>query len=158
MHLREEVEPINTESATNKTKMPISLRFAVGLLLVRIFFILLIVTLQTWFLSSPPTSGAALGVWEGLQHSLGDKATNPGYVMGYSFASTLLVLPIFPAAYKRSKGWLKAARICIIVEMLANLGNANIPGVIGDIILTFLLFSKGAKKYVAQEVQETLPT
>lgn len=138
--------------------MPISLRFAVGLLLIRIFFILLIVTLQTWFVSSPPTSGVALGVWEGLQHSLGDKATDPSYVMGYSFASMLLALPVFPAAYKRSKGWLKAARICIIVEMLANFGNGNIPGVIGDIILTFLLFSKGAKKYVTQEVQETLPT
>lgn len=147
---------MSTPSAADKVKMPISLRFAVGLLAIRIFFILLIVTLQTYFLASPPTSGAALGVWEGMQNSLGANASNPAFVMGYSFGSLLLSLPILPAAFQRSKGWLKAARICIILEMLANFGNVNLPGAVGDIILTCLLFSKGAKKYVAKEAQEAV--
>lgn len=148
---------MSIEQVANKVKMPWALKIALGLLSIRIFFVLLIVVLQSFFLASPPTSGVALGVWEGLQNSLGDNAKNPAFVMGYSFASMLLAFPIIPAILKRSRGWLKAARICIIIEMLSNFGNVNLFGAIGDVILIILLFSNGAKRYVAKEVQEVPP-
>ncbi len=143
---------ITTEQIDGKIKMPISLKFAVGLLFFRIAIIMVLVTLQSIFLANPPTSGAALGVWQGLQASLGANAKDPGYILGYSLASLSLTLPVLPATFRRSKRWLKAARICIVVELLSNLGRVSIPGIFGDIVMIFVLFSKGATKYVAQDI------
>lgn len=143
-----------------KVKMPISLKFAVGFVFWKVFCILLLVSFQTFFLYAPPTEpGFLQGVYKGMQSSLGEKVGDPAYIFGYSIASLSLAFPILPAAFNRSKRWLTAARVCVIVQLLANIGGANIPGAVGDLINVCLLFSKGARLYTAREAASApLPT
>ncbi len=148
------IQSSDTKQTSEKIKMPISLKFAVGFVFVRIFFGLFTVALQL-IATFNPTADYAIGIQRGLKASFGDEGTNSGYVVGYLVASLMLVMPIVPAAFKRSKRWLTAARVCIVVEMLSNFGKVNIAGAIGDIILACLLFSKGGKKYVAEEAFPT---
>lgn len=149
---------MTSAAVETKLKMPISLKFAVGFVCWKIFCILLILFFQVLFMSAPPTEpGFLQGVYKGMQSSLGDKVGDPAYIFGYSLASLSLALPILPAAFNRSKRWLTAARVCVIVQMLANMGGANIPGAVGDLINVCLLFSKGAKRYVAKEAAAASP-
>ncbi len=143
---------MSANTSISRKVMPVSLKIVLGILIFKIVGILTISAFQFWFVANPPTSGTWYEFWEGMKASLGANAMRPAYVLGYMLGPFLLSFPPLVAILKPSRFWLIAARVCTILDLLVNLGQAKVVPAIGDAVIVFVLFSKSAKYYLAKDV------
>lgn len=67
--------------------------------------------------------------------------------LGYFLAHSAFMLPVLIALYFRSRGWLIASRVTVIWLTLGDLGKLALINVLIQVVMIFLLFSKGVKEH-----------